>query len=259
MSLKIMNVRGVRLTGSERDAMQDFVLVNGPVFASASGKAFLRNLKLLAATSDQPQILKKVVSATMRGLETVVESFGGESATIKQLGGQLENNPLGDSYFSQAPIRYGDYIAKVAVVPVSPGLAALTDAPVDVNGRPNGLREAAQRFFEGEGGVWELRIQLCTNPETMPIEDPSVRWPEDESPYLPVARITVPAQQAWSEERSRVMDNGLAFSPWHGIAAHQPLGPIMRMRRPAYEMSARFRREHNGCPIHEPRGDAVAG
>jgi hypothetical protein len=46
----------------------------------------------------------------------------------------------------------------------------------------------------------------------------------------------------------------LAFNPWHGIVAHCPLGSIMRVRRPAYAMSARFRAEHDGIPIVEPRG-----
>jgi hypothetical protein len=45
----------------------------------------------------------------------------------------------------------------------------------------------------------------------------------------------------------------MAFSPWHGLAAHRPLGSIMRMRKAAYEMSAEFRSTHNHCPMQEPR------
>ena len=45
----------------------------------------------------------------------------------------------------------------------------------------------------------------------------------------------------------------MAFSPWHGVAAHRPLGSIMRVRKVVYEGSAKFRSERNGCPIHEPR------
>ena len=81
-------------------------------------------------------------------------------------------------------------MAKVSVAPVSPELRALTDAPVSVNGKPNGIREAVVNFFRRTGAGWELRAQLCTNLAIMPIEDASVPWPEGHSPYVPVARIT---------------------------------------------------------------------
>ena len=46
------------------------------------------------------------------------------------------------------------------------------------------------------------------------------------------------------------IDKGASFSPWHGLAAHQPLGAINRLRRAIYEASAGFRLDHNGCPFH---------
>jgi hypothetical protein len=87
----------------------------------------------------------------------------------------------------------------------------------------------------------------------MPIEDASVVWPERESPYRTVARLTIPPQPAWSEARARQVEDGLTFNPWNGLAAHQPLGAINRARRDAYPEGAAFRARHNGCPIHEPR------
>ncbi|KMO09877.1 catalase, partial [Methylobacterium platani JCM 14648] len=68
-----------------------------------------------------------------------------------------------------------------------------------------------------------------------------------------VARIMVKPQTAWSEARSSAVDDSMSFSPWHGLAAHQPLGGIMRSRKRAYEMGKRFRAERNGCTIAEPR------
>ena len=104
-----------------------------------------------------------------------------------------------------------------------------------------------------QGAEWEVRVQLLTNLERMPIEDASVAWPEDISPYRAVARIRVPAQPAWNEERAAQADDGLAFSPWHGLAAHQPLGSINRARRPTYAAISAFRAERNRQPIEEPR------
>nr|CAD6611073.1 catalase [Rhizobium sp. Khangiran2] len=42
------------------------------------------------------------------------------------------------------------------------------------------------------------------------------------------------------------------FSPWNGLAAHQPLGSIMRLRKLSYERSAAFRSERNETSVTEP-------
>ena len=139
------------------------------------------------------------------------------------------------------------------VAPVSPNLLALKEQALDLRGDPNGLRQAAIDAMAHVDGEWELRVQLCTDLETMPVEDASKQWPEDESPYRPVARIRVPAQPAWSEQRAAQADDGLAFSPWHGLLAHQPLGSINRVRRPTYAAISAFRAEHNDRPNPEPR------
>lgn len=254
LAIKVMQVEGDRLPGSEGDTTQDFVLVDGPAFVAPNAKKFAANLKLLAATTDSPQILKKAISAALRGAESVVETFGGESATMKTLGGHPQTHPLSDTFYSQTPYRYGNAIAKFSIAPVSPQQLALVGTRLEVHGAPNLIRDALNEFMAANDAVWELRVQLCTDLAAMPIEDASVVWPEDLSPYVTVARIHAPKQTAWSETRSKAVDDGMAFSPWHGLAAHQPLGSINRVRRMAYKMSALDRAEHNKCPIHEPRG-----
>lgn len=69
-----------------------------------------------------------------------------------------------------------------------------------------------------------MRIQLATDLEEMPIEDASKQWSEELSPFVTVARIEVPAQAAWSEESIQTINERMSFSPWHGLAAHRPLG-----------------------------------
>ncbi|MBK3401101.1 catalase family protein [Methylobacterium ajmalii] len=251
LAVKVIGVSGERLPEAEGET-QDFVLANAPAFTAPDAKAFLKSLKLLAATTDTPQVFKKVFSAALRGLEGALEAVGGKSATLISLGGHPETHILGETFYSQAALRWGDHVAKVAVAPVAPALTALTGASLNVNGKPNGLREAVSEFFRAHEGVWELRAQLLTDRETMPVEDASKPWPEEASPYVPVARITIAPQESWSDEKVRRLDDGLAFSPWHGLAAHRPLGSVMRARRAVYPSSAGFRAEHNGCPIHAP-------
>lgn len=254
LALKLIDVPGERLPGSEGQVTQDFVMQNAPAFTAPDPKTFLKTLKLLAKTADRGEGLKKVASAVLRGTEKVVEAFGGESPTLKSLGGHPETHPLGETFYTMVPFLYGPYFAKLSVVPVAPELTALTDAPVEVNGKPDGLREAVNAHFARHGGVWEIRVQLGVDIEQTPIEDASVVWPEDLSPYVTVARLEVQPQPAWNEARSREVDDGMVFSPWHGLAAHRPLGGIMRSRQPAYEMSSQFRSARNGCPLHHPRG-----
>jgi hypothetical protein len=253
LAVKVIGVDGDRLPGSENDTTQDFVLINGPAFGAPTAEAFLGNLKLVAATTDRAEGLKKIVSAIARTTEAVLEAFGHKSPTVLTLGGQPLTHILGETFYSQAPILYGDYIAKIAVAPVARRLTALTGQHLDMSGKPNALRQAVEEFFDLNDAEWEIRVQLCTDLKTMPIEDASVVWPEDQSPYVAVARITAPSQDAWSAEAVEAIDDGMAFSPWHGLAAHRPLGSIMRARRLTYASSAAFRATHNGCPLREPR------
>jgi len=253
LAIKVIGVEGKRLQDSEDAVTQDFVLVNGPAFSAPGAKKFLTVLKLLAFTTDKAPGLKKALSAIFRGTERAIEAFGGKSGTLKALGGHPETHILGETFFSQVPILFGPYMAKVSIAPISVELKQLVNASLDVNDRPNGLREAVVNFFAATAGEWELRIQLCTDLNTMPVEDASVAWPEEQSPYIAVARITAKPQLAWSETRARVIDDSMSFSPWHGIAAHRPIGSVMRIRKVAYEMSANFRAMHNGRRIEEPR------
>ncbi|MDO7841884.1 catalase family protein [Sphingomonas immobilis] len=250
VALKVLGVSGERLPESD-DGDQDFVMVNGPVFGASTPAAFLKNLKLLAATTDKAEGLKKAWSATLRVLEGALEAVGGSSVLISSLGGAPETHPLGETYFSQTAYRYGDLIAKFSLAPVSPGLTERTGDKVDVAGRPDALREDVREVIVEQGGTWELRVQFCRDLEKMPVEDPTVLWDEKLSPFVTVATVEAAPQISWENGHSQRREDALSFSPWHGLAAHQPLGAINRVRREAYEFSANYRAEANGCPMHQ--------
>jgi len=254
LAIKIIGVEGERLEGSEGDVTQDFLLINGPAFGAPNPKKFLQVLKVLAITTDRFEWFKKLLSILMRPLQRMIVSVTGRpNTTVANLGGQPETHILGETFYSQVPLRFGDYIAKISVAPISPGLTALVQAPLNVNGVPNGLREAVVEFFKESGGTWEIRAQLCADLESMPIENATVVWSEEMSPYRRIASITVKPQPAWSGARVLAVDDGMSFTPWHGVVAHRPLGGIMRARKAAYEKGRLFRAERNGRVIQEPR------
>lgn len=255
LGLKIVGVEGKRLPGNEAERTQDFVMADSPAFAASDARAFLEILKRLAASTAEPRVMKTVASAALRGVAALIEAAGGESAMGEALGAHRSRHVLASTVYTQAPILFGPYVAKLRLAPVGPELASLRDETIDVRGRPDAMREAVGDFFESQTGTFDLAVQLLTDPATMPIEEADVVWPERRSPYLTVARITVPPQPVWDAVRAQGAEESLSFSPWHGLAAHRPLGSIMRARRPAYEMSASLRSSLNGCPIHNPRSE----
>ena len=108
------------------------------------------------------------------------------------------------------------------------------------------------RYLERREAVFEIRVQLCLNLDDMPVEDASKRWDEAQSPYRTVARLVLPAQDALSEARRRYADDVLSFRPAHCLAAHRPLGSLMRARLKIDQALSRFRQERNRVPEVEP-------
>src|SRR5580692_805189 len=133
LAIKIIGVKGERLEGSEGDVTQDFLLINGPAFGAPNPRKFLSVVKLLARTTNRAQGLKKILSAIMRQVQKLIVAVTGRpNGTVANLGGQPETDILGETFYSQAPLRFGDYIAKISVAPISSALMALVQAPLNV-------------------------------------------------------------------------------------------------------------------------------
>jgi hypothetical protein len=96
-------------------------------------------------------------------------------------------------------------------------------------------------------------VQLQDPGAKMPIEDPTIRWSEEISPYRPVARIEIPRQQFSSDAQNQFCEQ-LSFAPWHGLEAHRPVGGINRARKAVYNAVSERRHAHNGFERHEPQG-----
>lgn len=251
LALKVLDVDGERLPGAD-GRTQDFVMVNGPVFQAKTADKFLSSLKLLAGTTDRLEGTKKVMSTVLRGVSSALETIGIESPALQSLGGAPNADPLGETYYSVTPFRYGEYVAKFSVAPVAPDLLALEGTTIDATGRPDAIRETVQTEMLGIDGVWELRVQLCRDLEKQPVEDPTVKWDEEETPFRTVATITVRRQNSWDVAKVQAVNEEMHFSVWTGLTAHQPLGNINRARQDTYRHSVQFREKFNGCPVHEP-------
>ena len=255
LAFKVLGVEGEMLPGHDDEHTQDFVLDTGDRFGTANAKEFLATHLGLEHMPQVPEAVKKVGTKAALAANEALHAMGGDSAHLDFLG-HPRIHPLAEAYFSQVPLRYGDYVAKLAAVPASPAQAALRDDVLDTSEDDNVLRTATVNYLRDHDAVFDIRVQLCADLKTMPVEIANVEWSEDESPYRTVARLTLPRQEAYSEARRDYVDRDLAFCPSHSLAAHRPLGGIMRARLRAYPELSRQRRAANGRPLSEPRSVA---
>lgn len=110
-----------------------------------------------------------------------------------------------------------------------------------------------QKYLAQREACFDFLVQLRKRPSEMPIEDPTLEWSEKDSPFIPVARITIPPQESGSPEQLEFCEN-LSFTPWHAIPEHRPLGGINRVRKTVYDTISRVRHELNGDERREPTG-----
>lgn len=251
MALKILDVEGEMLPGWQGERTQDWVLDTGKVFIAPGAGTFLAQITATEAAMPLPEAVKGAVSTVARAANAALQAVGLDSANL-DFYGHPPLHPLGETYYSQCPMRYGDYIAKLAVIPDNASLRAIVRQSIALDDE-NALRLAVQEYFRARSAEYLVATQLCADLDRMPVENASTEWPRESSGYRPVARLVLPPQEAWSAERQEYVDEELSFCPAHSLAAHRPLGSIMRARMKAYEVLGRERRERNGRPAAEPR------
>jgi hypothetical protein len=84
-----------------------------------------------------------------------------------------------------------------------------------------------------------LHVRKYVSEQPTPVEDGAVEWKESDSPWLPVATLTIPVQNVldFVGQPARDRVDALAFNPWHAPAEFRPLGNLNRARRPVYAAS----------------------
>ena len=249
MSVKVLGVKGPKLEGHTADT-QDWVFDVGKQFLSGGMKEFLQafkpNAEIAPKLSDS---VKGAVSTVARATNSVFNAVGANSEKLAFYGHPVVH-PAAEEYFSQTAYRYGEYVAKLGFFPTSPALEALKQQPFDPNS-PDALRDAMNDFFRTNPAEFDLRVQLNTGLEDMPIENAQAEWAETDSQYQTVAHLVIPPQTAWDLAKDAYFE-GLKFSPAHALAAHRPLGGINRARLFVYKLLAARRLADNGRTAESP-------
>lgn len=246
MSLKVFGVTGERLAGHDAPT-QDFVLATGTTFPPASPRGFLTTAKAFKQAARAPEPLKHAASATARATNAALNKVGLNSSNLDSFG-HPPIHPLGEPYYSQAPLRFGMFEAKLAAIPAA-SLRDLGGQRIERGSDADVLQTVVSEHFRTASAEFDLAVQLCTDLERMPVENTNVEWSEAESPYRPAARLVLPAQDAVEQIP---LQNALSFCPAHSLAAHRPLGGINRARLRAYAGMAALRLRENGAAVTEP-------
>ncbi len=251
MAIKVVGAPGPRAV-QDGYSTQDFLLVNHPTLPFGTIGEYAKLQSLLEKQPRQSDQQLQLSGAGARAAAGVLRRLGRPLPPAIETLAAANNHILGETFHSMAALRYGDYVAKISAAPRSPNVRALTGRPVRRRDGESALRDLVVDFFRDNSAEYDLRAQLCVDVDRMPIEDASVRWPEELSPHQTVATLHLPAQDAYSDARRRYADDVLSFNPWHALQAHRPLGSVMRSRRAAYPRSSDFRHTLNGVEPREP-------
>jgi hypothetical protein len=245
MAIKVFGVAGEKLPGHDVDT-QDFVFATGTTFPAGTAAGFLSQAEKIGLATPMPEGVKSAVSSMMRNYNKVLNAVMGGPSPTADFYGHPFSHPMDDYYFSQCPVRYGDYVAKLGAFPASPEQHALKDWQLDPHEDEDGFRHASVAYLREHEAVFEIRAQLWADAERQPIEDTSVEWPAQVSQYVTVATLRLPRQDAYGAARVRYFDDVMTFRPAHSLAVHRPLGGVMRARLQVYRALSDFRHRENG-------------
>ncbi len=234
MAIKLMEVK------DSKSGTHDFVMINHPVFFVKNAIDYVEFQKALGEESPTQFFIPGFNPLNVRLHELAI------ALAIRS---KKVDNPLDTQYWSATPYRFGDSAMKFSARPCNEKPLLSSTKTSD----PNFLRENMQKHLDHGDVCFDFMVQLRNDSSNMPIEDPTIEWSEKDSPFIPVAKITIPSQQFNTPEQLKFCED-LTFTPWHAVSDHQPLGGINRVRKAAYETSSRIRHQLNGFERHEPTG-----
>jgi prostaglandin-endoperoxide synthase 2 len=227
MAIKVLGV------SESRTGTQDFVMINSPTFFVKNAAEYVE----FSQTDNPLRFFVPDLNPLHIRLHDMLNAFA--------IAGRQVSNPLNSQYWSMTPYLFEDGPCKFSARPAGPLSAFEGRATADF------LRENLVRALDAGDATFDFCVQLRGDPESMPVEDPTVEWRERDAPFVAVARLTIP-RQTFDKPDRRAFGESLSFSPWHGLDAHRPLGGVNRVRRTVYDTISRVRHDLNGIARSEP-------
>ncbi len=165
MAIKLTGVPGNKLIDNKNTAQtQDFLNVHFPVFNVANLQeftGFLKNPLLYLGTHPRAAIL-------------ATRAFG-----------KKRTDPAETQYWSMAAYAPGSQAVKYTVIPCS---APQTPNPSQKT--DNYLTENLIAHLNSRGACYHFMVQVQKDPQSTPVEDPSIEWQQQDSPFVSMATTT---------------------------------------------------------------------
>jgi hypothetical protein len=224
LALKLVGVPGRKLIpGLEDKLTQDFLLIQVPTVPFRTPDEFVSFVRTAAKG---PGLLVPRLIGSL-GLGRALSLLKGLATMPKVT--SMATTP----HYTALPLRFGATAAKLAVFPVGPTAVSPS------SGTPESLRDDLVTRLRNGPLTWSLRAQLFVDERTTPIEDASVPWSEESSPFHELARLVLPQQDLTSERGTQLEEKieRMSFDPWHAVEELRPLGAMMRARAIAYRES----------------------
>ncbi len=234
MALKLLNV-DQKLNGEvslKGGSTQEFIAHNSPAFFVTS----VDDYNQFVATKGDPKYFIQGYNPLkwrLRELWQLVTAYAAPP-----------HSPLWAAYFSNTAYKLGPHNVKFKMQACESGPAE----PVQQSDDPDFLKHTLAQELAAGAACMQLAVQLQDPSKLMPIEDATVLWKEDDSPFIVVAEISI-LQQTFDTPQQQQFCEDLSFSPWNALAAHRPIGALNRARKFVYEASSNYRHQLNGTEV----------
>ncbi|SEB14319.1 catalase family protein [Pedobacter hartonius] len=162
-------------------------------------------------------------------------------------------NLLLNEYYSVGAVRHGDYIAKIRAKPVTAYADEITRRVLNLKSADQVFRPALAEELKEHNYEFVIQVQLCKDLKRMPVEDLTIKWPEQLSPFVTVANLKIPKQDISGGDNLKIMEH-LSFSPFRCLEENRPLGNLQLTRKEVYRQSSILRNKLNHVPRKEPSG-----
>ncbi len=237
IAIKLMDVPGPKLMDDE-SRTQDFLFINHDVFAVKDATDYVELFRIIERDGAPTKFFLGV---------NPFKWHLKELANANKIRVQI-SNLLTLQYWTMTPYLMGEQPAKFSM---RPQVLSNTGAPP--NSSADYLREAMAAQLARESVAFDFMVQMQADANSMPVEDPRIRWQPAQSPWRKVATLNIPSQ-AFDTPAQIQFAEDLSYSPWHSVPEHQPLGGVNRCRRIVYRAISEFRHQANGRPVFEPDG-----
>ena len=259
LAIKVLGIPGKKLAPGEEDSTNvDFNLINHPIFFCNSSHDYMFIDKLFHRLHEYfgKGAWGKIELAYQWTTE-MGKAFPSRN-TLKELKALLSfqdiksQNTLLYNFYSMGAVRHGDYIAKLRVRPTDESVKSVVQKEVDINKDDEAYRKSILETIRKQDFKFEFQVQLCKDLKKMPVNDLTVEWPQELSPFQTVAELLIPQQEIADDGNFEIMEH-LSFSPFRCIEANRPMGDLQMSRLKAYQVSSVTRHQLNGKERKEPR------